>query len=96
MFAQVGLHGCDAGRYDGFDKRVLAEEPQAKVDVVDGAVDEDAAGEFGVGDEEAAWVELVACLASEDGGAADEPGVGFVPGVAVGGVEAAGESAHDF
>ena len=38
---------------------------------MDGAVDEDAAGELGVGYEEAAWVELVACLAPEDGWPSD-------------------------
>ena len=56
MLAQVGLNGCDAARYDGFYDCVLAEEPEGEVDVVDGAVDEDAAGEFGVGYEEAARV----------------------------------------
>ena len=96
VFAQARLHGCDAGGHDGFYEGVLAEEPEGEVDVVDGAVDEDAAGELGVGYEEAARVEFVACLAPEDGWAPDEPGVHFVPGVSVGGVEAAGEAAHDF
>ena len=67
------MHGCDAGGYDGLDEGVLAEEPEGQVDVVDGAVDEDAAGELGVGYEDAARVELVACLAPEDGGASMSP-----------------------
>lgn len=64
--AEVGLHGGDAAGDDGLDRRVLAEEPEGEVDVVDGAVDEDAAGELGVGDEEAARVEFVARLAADD------------------------------
>ena len=96
VFPQLGLHGRDAGADDALDDAVLAEEPQGEIDVVDGAVDEDAAAEFGVGDEEARGVEHVAGLGAEDGGAPDEARVHFGPGVAVGGVEAAGEAAHDF
>ena len=63
---------------------------------MDAAVDEDAAGVLGVGDEEAGRVELVAGLGAEDDGAADGAGAGFGEGVAVGGVEAATEAAEDF
>ena len=94
MLAQLGLHGGDADGRDGFDDGGLAEEPQAQVDVVDRAVDEDTAGEFGVGDEEAGRVEFVAGLRAEDRGSAD--GGEFGVGITVRGVEAAGESAEDF
>lgn len=93
---QLGVHGGDADRRHALDRRVLAEEPQRGIDVVDGAVDEDAAGELGVGDEEAGRVELVAGLGAEDGGAPDQAGAHFGVRVAVGGVEAAGEAADDF
>ena len=63
---------------------------------MDRTIDEYTAGELGVGDEEAGWVELVAGLGAEDGGAADESAVHFLEGVPVGVVEASGESAHDF
>ena len=63
---------------------------------MDAAVDEDAAGVLGVGDEEAGRVELVAGLGPEDDRAADGAGAGFGEGVAVGGVEAAAEAAEDF
>ena len=96
VLAQVRLHGGDAEGSDRLDDRVLAEEPQGQVDVVDVAVDEDAAAELGVGDEEAGRVQLVAGLRAEDGGAADRACVASAPGVAVGGVEAAGEAAEDF
>lgn len=71
MLAQLGLHGCDINGVDGLDARVAAEEPEREVHVVDVAVGEDAAGELGVGDEEAGWVELVAGLGAKDAGAAD-------------------------
>jgi len=63
---------------------------------MDGAVDEDPAGELRVCDEETAGVELVACLAAEDAGSADCAGARLLEGVAVGSVETAGEAAHYF
>ena len=63
---------------------------------MDVAVDEDAAGELGVCDEEAARVVFVACLGSEDGGAADGAVGGEGVGIQVRGIEAAGETAHYF
>lgn len=63
---------------------------------MDGAVDEDTTGELGVFDEETRGVELVAGLGAEDAGGADQAVVHLVEGVTVGGVEAAGETAHDF
>lgn len=96
VLSEFGLNGGDAGRNDRFYERVLPEEPQGEVDVVDGAVDEDPARELRVCDKEPRGVELVACLRAEDGGAAYEARVHFVVGVAVGIVEAAGETAHYF
>ena len=95
-FPQSRLHGRDAVGDDGFDFAVLAEEPEGEVDVVDAAVDEDAARVLGVGDEEARRVEFVAGLGAEDGGGADQAGGCFGMRVAVGVVEAAGEATHDF
>lgn len=63
---------------------------------MDGAVDEYPAGELGVGDEEAARVQLVAGLAAHYGGCAQCTGGHFGVCVAVGGVEAAREAAHYF
>lgn len=83
MLAQLGLHGCDINGVDGLDARVAAEEPEREVHVVDVAVGEDAAGELGVGDEEAGWVELVAGLGAKDAGAADCAVFDAVEGVAV-------------
>lgn len=53
VLAQARLYGCDAHGRNGLDAAFGTEEPQRQVDVVDRAVDEDAAGEGGVGDEEA-------------------------------------------
>ena len=89
VLGELGLQGGDADRHDGLDLAVLAKVPQCQVDVVDVAVDEDAAAELGVGDEEAGWVEFVAGLGAEDRGTADVAAVAAGPGVAVGGVEAA-------
>lgn len=96
VFAQVRLHGRDAHGVHGLDEAVLAEKPQREVYIVDIAVDEDAAAELGVVDEEAAGVQLVAGLGAEDGEAADGGCGGARVGVAVRGVEAAGEAAHYF
>ena len=63
---------------------------------MDTAVHEDTTGVLRVGDEEAGGIELVAGLRADHGGSADEAGKGFGVGVTVGGVEAAGEAAHDF
>lgn len=94
--SQAGLDGGDADGIDALDHAVLAEIPQREVDVVDVAVDKDAAGELGVVDKEARGVEFVAGLGAEDGGAADAAVVHALKGVAVGGVEAAGEATEDF
>jgi hypothetical protein len=96
MFSKLGLHSRYPRSYNALDLGVLSEEPQSKVDVMDGAVDEYATGKLGICDEEAGWVEHVACLGAEDGGASYEPRFHFVKGIAVGSVEAAGESAHYF
>lgn len=50
---------------------------------MDVAVDEDAAGELSVGNEEAGGIKFVAGLGSEDGRAADGAGVHAVEGVTV-------------
>lgn len=63
---------------------------------MDGAVDEDPAGELCVFDEEAGRIEFVAGLRAEDTGDAYGTSGDFVGGVTVRGVEAAGEGAHDF
>ena len=63
---------------------------------MDATVYKYAAGELGIGDEEAGGVELVAGLGAYDAGGADCAGGGFGVGVAVGRVEAAGEAAHYF
>jgi hypothetical protein len=73
----------------------LAEKPERQVNVVDVAVDENPAAELGVRDEEAGRVELVAGLRAEDGGPPDGAVGDAREGVAVGGVEAAGEAAED-
>ena len=96
VLAQVWFDGCDSYRGDAFHFAVLPEEPEGQVDVVDGAVDEDPAGELGVGDEEAARVQLVAGLAAHYGGCAQCAGGHFSMCVAVGGIEAAREAAHYF
>lgn len=63
---------------------------------MDGAVDEDAAGELGVLHKEARRVELVAGLRAEHGGAADEALAHLLVRIAVRGVKAPREAAHDF
>lgn len=65
MLSELGLHCRDADGRHAFRDRVLAEEPHRQVNVVDIAVDEDAARELGICDEEARRVELVACLRPE-------------------------------
>lgn len=96
MLPQIRLHSRNPNSSNTLHLTLLPEEPQRKVDIVNGTVDEDPARELGVRDEEPGRIELVACLAAEDGGcayvAAGQAGVG----VAVGGVEAAGEAADDF
>lgn len=66
VLAQIRLHGGDTNSCDALDLDVLAEEPKSQVNIVDGAVDEDTTGEFGVGNEETTWVELVTSLGAED------------------------------
>ena len=67
VLAQLGADGGDTNGTDALDDAVLAEEPQSKIDVVDAAVDEDAAGELGILDEEARGVQLVTSLRPEHG-----------------------------
>ena len=96
VFAELRRDSRDADGTHGFDVGVFPEKPECEIDVVDGAVDEDAAGELGVLDEKARGVELVAGLRAEDAGDADVAGGDLGEGVAVGGVEAAREAAHYF
>ena len=66
VLAQLGRDGGDAAGGDGFDHTIAifvgAEEPEREIDVVDTAVDEDAARILGVGNEEARRIRLVAGL----------------------------------
>lgn len=96
MLAQIRLHSGNTNSSHALDLGLLTEEPQRKIDIVDTAVDEDAARELGVGDEETTGVQLVAGLRSEDGGCADVAGGHASVGVAVGGVESTTEAADDF
>lgn len=95
MLPQIGLHSRDPHRYHALDLGLLAEEPQRQVDIVDGTVHKDPAGELGVSDEEPAGIELVAGLRADHGGSPDGSTGHAAVGVAVGGVEAAGETAGD-
>jgi len=60
VFSKLRLHGGDAHGCHGFHDAVLTEEPQRKIDVVDVAVHEDAAGKLGVFDKETERVQLIA------------------------------------
>lgn len=63
---------------------------------MDTAIDKNPAGVFCEADEETGGVALVAGLGADDFGDADGAGGDVGVGSAVGGVEAAGEAAHDF
>jgi len=91
---QLGPDGPDAVGGDALGDDVVAEEPQRQVDVVHAHVDEDAAGPGRVLQVEAGRVQLVARLAADDRGSADQAPVDLVDGVAEGVVEAAREAAH--
>lgn len=65
MLAKIGLSGGDTRGGDRLDLRILTEEPEREVDIMDGAVDKYAAREFGIGNKETGGVELIACLAPE-------------------------------
>lgn len=93
---QPRLHSRDTNSADTLDDDVVAEEPESEVDVVDVAIDEDAAGVLRIVDEEAGRVQLVAGLRADDAWAADSAARAAGVRVAVGGVEAAGEAAEDF
>jgi hypothetical protein len=96
MLPQIRLHSRDSNGCNRLDTTVLAKEPKRKVNIVNRAVHKDTPGELGIRHEEAAGIELVAGLRAEDGWCADVA-VGHAPvGVAVGGVEAAGEAADYF
>lgn len=94
VLAKIRLHSRDTHGRHGLDLAVLAEEPQGEINVVDRAVHKDSAGKFGVGDEEAGRIELVAGLTPHDGGGADSAGRHFCERISVGGIETTGETAH--
>ncbi len=96
VFTKIGLDGGDAVGGNALGHDVIAEEPEGEIDVVDGHVDEDAAGPCSVLDEEAGGVVFIAGLAADDAGSADHALVALVEGVPVGLVEPARESTHDF
>ena len=96
MLPQIRLHSRDSNGRNRLDPTVLAKEPKRKVDIVNRAVDKDTPGELGIRHEEAAGIELVAGLRAEDGWGADVAVCHALVGVAVGGVEAAGEAADYF
>jgi hypothetical protein len=96
MLPQIRLHSRDSNSRNRLDTTVLAKEPKRKVDIVNRAVDKDTPGELGIRHEEAAGIELVAGLRAEDGWGADVTVRHAPVGVAVGGVEAAGEAADYF
>lgn len=94
VLAKIRLHGCDTHSRHGLDLTVLTEEPEGEVDVMDGAVNKDSAGEFGVGDEEAGGIKLVAGLTAHDGGGANGAGRHLGEGISIGSIEATGKTAH--
>ena len=96
MLAEIGLHGSNTNCSHALHLAVFAEEPKSKVDVVDRAVDEDTTGEFSVGNEEPTGVELVAGLRAEDRWSTDVTVDGATVSIAIGGIEATGETADDF
>lgn len=63
---------------------------------MDRAIDKYPTVAFGIAHEEAGLVEEVAGVAADDEGLADGAGFDLGGGVAVAGVEAAGEAGHDF
>lgn len=97
---QSGACRRDAHRAQALDRHrtavLVAEEPECQVDVMDGAVDEDAARQLGITDEEAGPVQLVARLRAEDDRLTDYSGPHLGVRVAVGGVKAAREAADCF
>lgn len=62
VLPQIGLHGRNTDSSHALHLGILTEEPQREIDIVNRAVDKDTAGELGVGNEEPARIELVACL----------------------------------
>jgi len=83
VFSAAGLDCSDADSADALDTAVLAEEPKGQVDVLNRAVNENAAGELGVLDEETGRVEFVASLTSEDRRDTDHARTHFLERVAV-------------
>jgi hypothetical protein len=96
MLPQIRLHSRDSNSSNALHTAILAEEPQRKIDIVNGAVDENPAGELRIRNEEPARIELVACLRAEDGRRADIAVGHACEGIAVGGVEASRETTDDF
>lgn len=95
VLAQLRRHSRDTNRSHRLDNRVLTKEPQRQINIVNRAVDEDSTRELRVFDKETAGIELVAGLRTEDTRATDKTGLHLIECIAVGGIEAATETADD-
>ena len=92
---QRRLDGRNPTRNNRLDSRVLPEEPQRKIDIMDRAINKDPGRELRVGDKEPTRIKLIARLTPENRRPPNKARIHLLPRVTVGSVEAAGETAHD-
>jgi len=90
------MYGSDANGLETLELAVFTEEPQHKVDVMDGAVYKDATTRLGVVYKRARLVKEVGSLRTKDDGGAVLAFCDQIMCFTIGGVEPAGERTHDF
>lgn len=96
VFAKIRLDGSNSYCIRALDNTILAKVPEREIDIVNVAINKDAAGELCILDKETRRVELITGLRSEDRGSSYGSVVHPVPRIAVGGVKSPRKATHDF